>query len=403
MVEFASRCLGQYNTRHYLVPPANGVDYRVHNGYNYMSPIAVPEDEIGARIPQFLERAGHYYANWPTLLENWHVKMHQVIADLEAIDFQPLPEVVPLEWIIEGRGLDNTFDLTQVVQPPDRALLPGVAVPLRVPQPRVRGLPRLLRVLQGGLPGDLGSRHRQDGAGRRGRPLPAGRRAARACQARGRARASRTRSRPATSTRRSPPSAPCPKGDQWLAAWEAAKDPWFNFSSGNGFYSSDRVWLDHLEIPLGFLRDYVRRVKAGEDIDRPTAAIAAERDRITTEYRALLADDELRAAFDEKLGLSRLVFPYVENHNFYVEHWALSVFWRKIRALGQILADAGFWPDGGRHLLRSPRRAPAGRSTTTATAGAPARRRSGRRTGRPRSSAGAASSPPWSARRRRRR
>ena len=80
-----------------------------------------------------------------------------------------------------------------------------------------------------------------------------------------------------------------PRGDEWLAAWEAAKDPWFNFSSGNGFYSSDLVWLDHLEIPLGFLRDYVRRVQAGEDIDRPTAAIAAERDRITGEYRALLA------------------------------------------------------------------------------------------------------------------
>ena len=28
-VEFAVKCLGQYNTRHYLVPPANGVDYHV--------------------------------------------------------------------------------------------------------------------------------------------------------------------------------------------------------------------------------------------------------------------------------------------------------------------------------------------------------------------------------------
>ena len=40
-VEFAVKCLGQYNTRHYLVPPANGVDYRIHNGYVYMSPVAV--------------------------------------------------------------------------------------------------------------------------------------------------------------------------------------------------------------------------------------------------------------------------------------------------------------------------------------------------------------------------
>ena len=39
------------------------------------------------------------------------------------------------------------------------------------------------------------------------------------------------------------------------------------------------------------------------------------------------------------------MFPYVENHNFYVEHWALSVFWRRMRELGQVLADAGFWAE----------------------------------------------------------
>jgi pyruvate, water dikinase len=134
-----------------------------------------------------------------------------------------------------------------------------------------------------------------------------------------------------------------PRGGEWIEAWNRAQDPWFNFSSGSGMYSGDRVWLDHLEIPLGFVRDYVKRVRAGEEIERPTAAIQAERDRVTEEYRALLADDEARAAFDEKLGLSRLVFPYVENHNFYIEHWSLSLFWRRIRELGQVLADAGFW------------------------------------------------------------
>jgi pyruvate,water dikinase len=130
---------------------------------------------------------------------------------------------------------------------------------------------------------------------------------------------------------------------EFAAAFETAKDPWFNFSSGNGFYSDDRVWLDHPDIPLGFIQGYVEKLRAGERIERPTADVAAERDRITGEYRALLADDEIRAAFDEKLGLSRLVFPYVENHNFYVEHWALSVFWRRIRELGAVLAGAGFW------------------------------------------------------------
>jgi pyruvate,water dikinase len=136
-----------------------------------------------------------------------------------------------------------------------------------------------------------------------------------------------------------------PRGGDWLAAWETAKHPWFNFTSGTGFYASDRVWLDQLEIPLGYLRDYVARVRAGETIERPIEATAAERERITAEYRAALPDDQARAAFDEKLVLARLVFPYVENHNFYIEHWAMSAFWRKIRQLGRVLADAGFWDE----------------------------------------------------------
>ena len=68
-------------------------------------------------------------------------------------------------------------------------------------------------------------------------------------------------------------------------------------------------------------------------------------------------------------GLSRLVFPYVENHNFYVEHWALSVFWRKIRELGAGARGRGL-------LARTPTTSSTCAatsssrcSTTTATAG----------------------------------
>jgi pyruvate,water dikinase len=343
-VEFAIKCLGQYNTRHLLIPPANGIDYRVHNGYVYMSPVPVPEEEIPARVPQFTERAGHYFANWTSLLQNWETKVRRVIADLDALEFEPLPEVVPIEWIREGRGLDNTFALAANY---NRAIelcyeafqyhfeflnlgyvayldfftfckevLPGIAdlgiakmvqgidVVLFRPDEELRRLARLAVEL--GVDGALSSADRGIDA-----VLAA--------------------------------VAAAPRGGEWIAAWEAAKDPWFNFSSGNGMYSTDRVWLDHLEIPLGFIRDYIGRLHAGEEIERPTEQIRAERERITAEYRELLPDDEARAVFDEKLGLSRLVFPYVEDHNFYIEHWSLSIFWRKIRRLGQVLADAGFW------------------------------------------------------------
>ncbi|MFM2281218.1 MAG: hypothetical protein RLZZ444_3449, partial [Pseudomonadota bacterium] len=118
-VEFAVKCLGQYNTRHYLIPPANGVDYRIHNGYCYMSPLAVPPDQIAGRVPHFMERAGHYFQNWDGLLDNWMKKVRANIADMEALTFEPLPDVVPLDWIKDGVGLDNTY---QMMETYDRAI-----------------------------------------------------------------------------------------------------------------------------------------------------------------------------------------------------------------------------------------------------------------------------------------
>jgi phosphohistidine swiveling domain-containing protein len=52
-------------------------------------------------------------------------------------------------------------------------------------------------------------------------------------------------------------------GQAWLAQWESAAQPWFNFSAGSGFYHTDEVWLEHLEIPFGFIRDYIAKLRAG--------------------------------------------------------------------------------------------------------------------------------------------
>ena len=340
-VEFAVKCLGQYNTRHYLVPPANGVDYRIHNGYVYMSPVAVAPDLIPSRVPHFLERAGHYFQNWDALLANWHKKVRANIDDLEALKFEKLPDVVPLEWVTGGIGLDNTYGLMesydraiqllykawqyhfeflnlgyaayldffgflkeQFPTIPDQAIakmVQGVEIDLFKPDDELKKLAKLAVKL--GLANALKS---------------------------------------GTINQTLAEVSKQPNGGEWLAAWKTAQDPWFNFTSGNGFYSADKYWIEHLDIPLGFIRDYIVRLEAGDSIDRPTEEIARERDRITSEYADMLSDDA-RAAFEAKLGLARTVFPYVENHNFYIEHWSMSVFWRKIRDLGRVLQEAGFW------------------------------------------------------------
>jgi pyruvate,water dikinase len=343
MVDFAIKCLGQYNTRHLLVPPANGIDYRILNGYVYFSPIAVDPADIEARIPQFLERAGHYYTNWNDLLDNWKKKVHATIGELNALSFEPLPEVVPIEWVKAGVGLDNTTALFETYDKaiqlcyrtwqyhfeflnlgyaayldffgfmkeqfptiPDQAIakmVQGVDSILFRPDDELKKLARLAVEL--GVAKTLKAGSTDDALGAVGKSAD---------------------------------------GAEWLGAWEKAKDPWFNFTSGNGFYSTDKYWIDHLDIPMGYLRDYIDRIEDGQTIERPTKKLLAERDRIAAEYREMM-DEEAQAVFDGKLGLSRTVFPYVEDHNFYIEHWSLGIFWRKMRELSRMLVNLGFWND----------------------------------------------------------
>ncbi len=67
----------------------------------------------------------------------------------------------------------------------------------------------------------------------------------------------------------------------------------------------------------------------------------AERNRIIEEYRSLIATEQDRKTFDDLLNTAKTVFPYVENHLFYVEHWFHSVFWGKIREVGAIMQEHG--------------------------------------------------------------
>jgi pyruvate, water dikinase len=130
-------------------------------------------------------------------------------------------------------------------------------------------------------------------------------------------------------------------GQRWLDAFAESREPWFNVSTGDGFYHHHRSWNDNLTVPFAALPRYVRMIRDGEVIDRPTEALRQERERIIAEYRGLLSGDPERAAFDQMLGLARVVFPYVEDHKFYCEHWFTTRFFGKIREFGELLARWG--------------------------------------------------------------
>ncbi|WIM70368.1 PEP-utilizing enzyme [Corynebacterium suedekumii] len=342
--EYAVKCLGQYNARHLMIPNANGIEFRVHLGYLYMSPIPVPDDQVADRVPEFQARITHYFQNWDSMLEEWKGKVRGTIYELESLSFDHLPDMVPMADIESGKAMDGSevllenydrlialayrnwqyhfeflnlgyiayldfFNYCKEVFPdiPDQSIanmVQGVDMELFRPDDELKELAILAVEL--GLQEHFADTDDAEGT------LAA--------------------------------LAAAPGGERWIARWDEAQNPWFNFTVGNGFYGHDKYWIDHLEIPLGFIADYIRRLDECQIIKRPTAELIAEKDRIVDEYRELL-DAEQLAAFDAKRGLAATAYPYVENHNFYIEHWTMGVFWRKVRELSRMLHAHGFWPE----------------------------------------------------------
>jgi len=338
--------LSQYNNRIFMVPPVRGVDHRVINGYMYISPVPVKDPaEIGKRVPHFTERAGFYFKNWNALEEKWKTKMEATIRELEALQIPKLGEMEDLEVVTgavgESQGyhlLKNYDDLINLgikcwqyhfeflnlgyaayvffldfmqkqfpSMPTQRVtqMISGIDVIMYRPDEELKNLARLAVEM------------RIDGAF-------AGNAEWSAVEA---------------SLRRDA------RAQDWLAALEKSRQPWFNVSTGTGWFHHDRSWNDQMGVPLAGIRTYIEKIKQGVAIERPTEKVRAERDRITAEYRNLLTSDEARQQFDQLLGTAKTVFPYVENHLFYVEHWFHSLFWNKIREVGAILVEHGVIAD----------------------------------------------------------
>ena len=135
-------------------------------------------------------------------------------------------------------------------------------------------------------------------------------------------------------------------GREWLEELETSRHPWFNVNVGDGFYHYHRSWNDDLSMPFAALPGYIQQVKAGESLraaGRAAARRAPPADRRT--IASCSSTDEDRAAYDQMIALAHRVFPYVEGHKFYCEHWYTNLFFNKIREFGALLAEHGFFAD----------------------------------------------------------
>jgi pyruvate, water dikinase len=339
--------IGANTARVFVFPTTLGIEHRIVNGRVYITAIPVlDEAEIGRRAAIFGERASYYYENWDALYEGWKVRMRALIDEIESITVPSLPEFEDASVVFESVGVAQNHYLREnfhkcidlfskmwhhhtemlmlgygayvvffqfcrqafpeISDQTAARMVAGIDVIMYRPDDELRGLARL--AVEAGVD-DLFTEGCSPSA------------VLDALASRGEG------------------------GKRWLAAFEEAREPWFNVSTGDGFYHHHRSWADDLTVPFTALPRYVAQVRDGSLGARPTEALRAERDRIASSYRALLGSDEERAAFDQMLGLCRRVFPFVEDHKFYCEHWFTSQFFGKIREFGALLARFGVLAD----------------------------------------------------------
>jgi pyruvate,water dikinase len=340
--DYAIPAFNQANARLFVVPPSLGVEFRILNGYVYLSASPVSDEEMLARRGElFAKRGGYYYRHWAELYERWVVKVEAATHELETL-VVPRPQEFEDEAVVtEARGVGSSYRLLvaydHLLEGLDRIMqyhfelnslgydaYVGFYDRCRQAFPDIPDTTIAQMVSSIDL---LVLRPDQELKRLAGLALELG--VARAVEAAGDEHALRAA------------LADSERGARWLDDFDGTKNPWFCFSNGNGLYHHHRSWIDDTRLPIAAIGAYIRRLEAGEDISRPFAAVLAERERITDGHRALLAD-EMRDTFDESLALARAVYPFIEDHNFYIEHRYFTLFWNKVREFGALLAGEAF-------------------------------------------------------------
>src|SRR5580692_4119603 len=343
--EAAYCALGAANTSVHCLPTTLGIDHSRIDGRVYIGGNAFTEPkEIARRTAEFQKRAFYYYENWESLYAMWKQKMLQLIADAKAMPDPALPEFEPLEHVHAGRGIASNHDLLVTYQKTLEGyfrmwhhhfefLLLGYGAYLTFFAFCKKAFPEIsdqtVSRMVAGIDAEIF------------RPDDELRRLARCAVEMGvdaHFREDRTPESIMESLK-----AVGRQGELWLKELQTSRDPWFNINVGDGFYHYHRSWNDDLTMAFAGIPGYIARVKAGETLTRPVERLRSEREQLVADYRELLGSDEERAAYDQMIALALRVFPYVEGHKFYCEHWYTNLFFNKIREFGALLAANGFF------------------------------------------------------------
>jgi len=340
--------LNQMTTRVLMVPRAKGIDHRLLIGYFYVSPTIGDwgEDEIKKRAEEFKRRAEYFFNNWDRIYGIWFEKMNKIIDEAKNIKFE-LPDYVDLslDYLLNGANspahqlyinyrklidlafeaeaqrhfelanlsyaaLLTLFDFLKQKFPGIKEstivkMVQGIDTYLLRPDEEIRKLAKLAHSL--GLSNDFKSAENWDDL----------------------------------VTRLSSNE----KGKLWLEHYKKAEYPWFYVHSGptpNREYFYFESWMENKSFILNSLKSYIKLLESGERIDRDKEKLIKARERIRQEYRELLQNQEEISTFDRLLELAEKTYRFAEDHVFIVSNWFRTVFYLKIKELGELLVRYGY-------------------------------------------------------------
>jgi pyruvate,water dikinase len=338
--------IGLYQGRVFSIPTVLGIEHRVVNGYVYITSNEVSDpQEIEKRLETFLPRIGFYYENWDTLVDRWQAEVDKRIGELARLDVPRLPELEDEQQLIHDHELGSNYRLMAAY---DRAihlynelnqlhfelLLLAYGAYLTFFQFCQGVFPDMgLQVMAQMIAGYDTTMMRPDDE------LKASAAKAIELGVGGVFREGRSPEEILGELGASE------DGRTWIDDLEGRKHPWFMMSTGDGFYHHHRAWADDLRLPFTAITGYVAQLRDGQELDRPRERLLAEGNRIAAEYAALLPGEDERRQFEEMLGLCRHVFPHAEGHKFFIEHWGTSLFFNKIREVGAVLSENGFFDE----------------------------------------------------------
>lgn len=351
IIEQEQSGFSQAGNRIMPVPTAHGTDYRILNGYVYVSPNEVKDPEmVGRRADVIVPRIQFATNNFDLYFKLWKKKMAEINKQLASIKVPKLTEFVPDEKVIfDGPGFGFAYELIRAFMdivdsylrceqyhfeilvgaygnymslcdfvinripnmdaPSVGRLCAGGIYDVLVPDMKLKELAQLAVDLN--VDGRIGQLYERGVAPQQ---------IITELEAEG-------------------------AGQQWVKKFEEAREPWFHFAAGTGgFTCAHSSWNADLQIPFEALVSYVSLIRTGRKLGKTREEIVRERDEITMEIRRRLPADD-QEAFDRLLEDARTVYPYIEGHPFYCEHWTPIMAWTKMREIGDVMVERGFLKD----------------------------------------------------------